>query len=183
MSEPDAGLHAEAVRLLDGWTAPDPPQESLRQAYLAYLAARPDALRRACSPGHLTASALVCDLPHRRTLLTLHPRIGRWVQLGGHCEPTDATVEAAALREAAEESGIPDLTLRPQPLQLDVHPLTCSGGVPTRHLDVRFLALAASDSVEQISDESLALQWFSFDELPDLDASTRRLVRYADILS
>ena len=30
-------------------------------------------------------------------LLTLHPRIGLWVQLGGHIEPEDGSLLAAAL--------------------------------------------------------------------------------------
>ena len=32
----------------------------------------------------------------RRVLLTLHPRLGRWVQLGGHCEETDSDILGAA---------------------------------------------------------------------------------------
>ena len=49
--------------------------------------------------------------PAPDTLLTLHPRLGRWVQLGGHCEDGDADIAAAALREAREESGIDGLTI------------------------------------------------------------------------
>ncbi|MBW8810801.1 MAG: NUDIX domain-containing protein, partial [Lysobacter sp.] len=37
---------------------------------------------------------------------TLHRKGGFWVQCGGHLEPDDATLSAAALREATEESGI-----------------------------------------------------------------------------
>ena len=40
-------------------------------------------------------------------LLTLHRKVGRWLQLGGHCEPADTTLAGAALREATEESGLP----------------------------------------------------------------------------
>ena len=57
-------------------------------------------------PGHLTASALVLDATGEHVLLTLHPRVGAWVSLGGHIEPEDGTVLAAASREAYEESGI-----------------------------------------------------------------------------
>lgn len=49
------------------------------------------------------------------------------------------TLAAAALREAVEESGIEGLAIDPDPLHLDVHLITCSLGLPTRHLDVRFL--------------------------------------------
>ena len=80
---------------------------------LAFLAARPDGCLRECVPGHVTGSALVLDHTGTHALLTLHPRFGRWLQLGGHCEETDADIVAAALREATEESGIDDLTIDP----------------------------------------------------------------------
>ena len=93
-------------------------------------------------------------------LLTLHPRLGRWVQLGGHCEPGDADIVAAALREATEESGINGLRIDAAPVPLHVHPVTCSLGVPTRHLDLRFVAHAPAGAVIAISDESLDLRWW-----------------------
>jgi 8-oxo-dGTP pyrophosphatase MutT (NUDIX family) len=99
-------------------------------------------------------------------LLTLHPRVGLWVQLGGHCEPGDHTLLDAAAREAREESGIGALSFDPAPLGLDVHPITCSLGVATRHLDVRFLAVAPEGAEPVVSEESLDLRWFGFDDLP-----------------
>ena len=52
------------------------------------------------------------------------------------------------------------------PLALDVHPITCSLGVPTRHFDVQFVAVAPADAEPVRSDESLDLQWFPWDDLP-----------------
>jgi hypothetical protein len=40
-------------------------------------------------------------------------------------------------------------------------------GVPTRHFDVQFLALAPKDAQPVMSDESLDLRWFAWDDLPD----------------
>ena len=175
-------LHADAVEVLRSWDPSNPHQDALRHAYIAYLLGMPDAMMRSCAPGHLTASAVVVDPARRATLLTLHPRVGRWVQLGGHCEPEDVTLQDAALREAREESGINELSIDPLPLQLHVHPLTCSGGVPTRHLDVRYLVTTPAYADEQISDESDDLRWFGFDDLPEgLDASTVLLI--ADAVS
>jgi 8-oxo-dGTP pyrophosphatase MutT (NUDIX family) len=153
------------IETLTGWAPPDPAQDTLRDAVLAFVLARPDSCARACEPGHITASAAVLDDSGTRVLLTLHPRLGRWVQLGGHCEADDADIGAAALREATEESGIAGLTLGPL-TAIHVHPLTCSLGVPTRHLDLQFVANAPADARIAISDESLDLQWWPVDGLP-----------------
>jgi 8-oxo-dGTP pyrophosphatase MutT (NUDIX family) len=159
-------LHADAFATLDAWRPERHAQESLRQAFLGFVAARPDACQRSCVPGHLTASAILLDATGSRVLLTLHPRVGAWLQLGGHCEPSDHTLVGAALREAAEESGIDGLTIEPTPIHLDVHPITCSLGVPTRHFDVRFLVRAPLGAQPVRSAESIDLQWWPVDALP-----------------
>ena len=182
-----ASLHQSTVDVLTAWEAPDPAQDSLRHAYLAFLAAREDACLRECVPGHITGSALVVDHRGEQALLTLHPRFGRWLQLGGHCEPEDETIVAAALREATEESGIEGLTITPEPAALHVHPVTCSLGVPTRHLDVQFVVHAPEGAEIVRSDESLDLKWWPLDKLPDdsdfgltqLAAAAARLARPA----
>ncbi|MBW0101686.1 NUDIX hydrolase [Pseudonocardia sp. KRD291] len=156
-----------AAAELSAWQPAGEAQLALREALLAFLAARPDdGCDRSCVPGHLTASALVLDATGEHTLLTLHPRVGRWIQLGGHCETGDATLRDAALREAREESGIHDLTISEHPLHVDVHPVTCSLGVPTRHLDVRYMVRAPAGAQATISDESLDLAWWPVDALP-----------------
>jgi coenzyme F420-0:L-glutamate ligase len=160
-------LHADAVRAIADLAANNDMEAAVRQGFLGFLAARPDAMWRSCAPGHLTASALVIEPSRRLVLLTLHPRAGMWVQLGGHCEPGDNTLLDVAVREAREESGIGSLSFDPAPLGLDVHPITCSLGVPTRHFDVRFLAVATAGSEPVRSEESLDLQWFSWDALPE----------------
>jgi 8-oxo-dGTP pyrophosphatase MutT (NUDIX family) len=172
--------HASAVEVLAAWAAPDSAQDALRHAVLAFLASRADACARESVPGHITASALVLDHTGQRALLTLHPRVGRWLQLGGHCEDSDADILAAALREATEESGIVGLRLDPQLAAVHVHPVTCSLGVPTRHLDLQFVAHAPAGAQIGISDESVDLRWWPVDALPpDADDALRYLVARA----
>ncbi|GAA4607826.1 NUDIX hydrolase [Actinoallomurus liliacearum] len=171
-------LHADAVRALSDWTAPDAAQDLLRRDFLAHLSAHENAMFRECVPGHLTASAVVLDPPGERVLLTLHPKAGMWLQLGGHCEPHDATLAGAALREATEESGIDELRLLPEPLHLDRHRVWCHGG--SYHLDVQYVAVAPDGARERISEESADLRWFPLDGLPeDTDEVVRRLVARA----
>lgn len=161
------GPQDDAVRALGGWKPADPQQESLRHAFLALMDARTDACMRACEPGHLTASAVLVDASGEHAMLTLHPKVGEWLQLGGHCEPADTSLAGAALREATEESGVADLTVDPEPVHLAVHPITCSLGKPTRHFDVRFVVRAPAGAEPVRSEESLDLRWWPLDAVPE----------------
>lgn len=170
-------LHAQARGLLADWRAPGSEQEALRAAYVAHLDAHPDGCWRSCVPAHLTASTLVLSPDGAQVLLQLHAKAQRWFQLGGHLEPGDTTLAAAALREATEESGLAGLDLDPEPVQLSRHEVRfCSPDGPVDHLDVRFVARAAGDVEPVANDESLALRWWPLDGLPTDDADVLELV-------
>ena len=174
-------LHDDALAVLTDWQAPDEQQNRLRTSYLDHLRRHRDGVSRSCVPAHLTASALVVDATGELVLLALHRKGGFWAQLGGHCEPVDATLSGAALREAGEESGIEGLrVLGSGPVDLDRHELSGAFGSCGEHLDVRYLVVAPPGAEPVVSDESDDVAWFPADELPpaaveDLD----RLVRAA----
>lgn len=160
-------LHRSALSVLTDWDCLDWHDDSLRHTMLAFLVSNPDGCLRTNVAGHFTASSLVLNTSGTHVLLTLHPRVGRWIQLGGHCEPHDDTVVDAALREAREESGIEDLTIDDSLLSAHTHPITCSLGVPTRHLDLRFVVRAPDGAAAVRSEESTDLAWWPVDSLPE----------------
>jgi 8-oxo-dGTP pyrophosphatase MutT (NUDIX family) len=55
-------------------------------------------------PGHLTCTALVFHPDQPRVLFMYHHRLRRWLLPGGHVEESDASLAAAAAREALEET-------------------------------------------------------------------------------
>jgi len=170
-------LHRDASDTLTGWTAPDAIQDELRHYYLRHLASYSDAVWRERLPEHLTASALVVSHDASRVLLNLHGKVRRWLQFGGHCEPGDATLAGAALRETREESGVTGLELDSVPVQLSRHAVRCGGGT-SYHLDVQFVAVAPPGAEPVCSDESDEVRWFGVDDLPsDADEAVLDLVR------
>lgn len=174
---PSGELLADALRAVRGSPPADAGERFEALAWAALLgAAGPSVLTRSHAPYHLTASAIVLSEDGTETCLVLHRRIGRWVQPGGHLEPGDPTVAAAAAREAVEETGLTGV-LRPEPVMLSRHPAPCAPGVVDWHLDVQHL-LVAGPAAPRVSDESDDVRWWPVDALPDpVAAGVRPLVR------
>ena len=101
---------------------------------------------------HITGSAIV--IGERGVVLLRHRRLDMWIQPGGHVDPGE-TPWSAALREAAEETGLPVSfvtgtglpvsfiaepgemagdDVAPRLVHVDVH----SGGRGHTHLDLRY---------------------------------------------
>ncbi len=169
---------ALARAILERYAPREEEQRKTRDAMLSFLDLHPqDAHLRTCVEGHLTASALVIDESRAKALLTFHKKLKRWLQLGGHCDG-DANLPGAALRESWEESGIDELAIDPQPVDLDIHLIPARTNEPAHlHLDTRFFVYAPAGARETLSAESLSLRWFGAAELGPIetDASVRRL--------
>lgn len=180
-----AGLDLQhARRLLEHYAPRDDHQALEQRRILEFVDSHPDALLRTCITGHLTASALLLDADGSRGLLTLHKKLGRWLQLGGHVDG-EGNLALAALKELEEESGLAGIRIDPRPIDLDIHAIPARGAEPEHlHLDVRFLAQAAQGAREVLSDESLALAWIDGAALASLpvDDSVRRLFRLAGLV-
>jgi len=139
------------------------------------------AYRRERLEGHFTASSWLVSGDGRRTLLTHHRKLGRWLHLGGHADG-DEDLSRVALKEAEEESGLAGLSVEPQIYDLDRHWIPEHGGVPGHwHYDVRFVVYAGDSEEFAVSDESLDLAWRDIAALAadtDADESLRRMARH-----
>ena len=172
--------HASALTALRAWSPPSPEQATLRTRFVSHLVDHPDGLERGCSPGHLTAGAVVLSADLGSVLLNLHRRAVRWFHFGGHWEPGDASLLATARREATEESGITGLRVHPEPVHLDLHQVEfCRGHDRADHLDVRYAAQAPAGVQPRVSDESLDVRWWPVDALPTLELEMHELIALA----
>lgn len=161
-----AHLRADALARLEAWSPPDDRQAVLRDEMLGHLRAHEDAMAKSGPPAHFTGSVLVLDEDLSAVLLTHHRKAREWFQFGGHYEPGDASVWHAAMREAREESGLDDLTVVDEIVQLDRHALVGDFGTCREHLDIRFAATAPVDAEHAVSAESLDVRWWPVDDLP-----------------
>ncbi|QFU15685.1 NUDIX hydrolase [Microvirga thermotolerans] len=149
-----AAFRQQVLALLDGHAAlfgrPAADHALLRRQ----IAQGQDIHSRSTFPGHVTTSAFVLDGTGRHVLLVAHRALGRWLQPGGHYEPPE-TLDASALREAAEETGLTGIALDPWhsltrlPIDIDSHriPARPERNEPEHwHHDIRYVLRAGGDA-------------------------------------
>lgn len=146
---------------------------------------RPGCFSREHLPGHFTGSAIIVTEDRSRVLLTLHRKLNKWLQLGGHADG-ESDLWNVAFREAQEESGLVQLEpvkssmwgdlssdMNRQLWDIDVHAIPeRKGDVAHDHYDARFVFIAKDAGAIQISDESQALEWFPIERALELNTET-----------
>src|SRR5690606_27699664 len=149
--------------LLENYKTPFEEEQSFVADFIALI--EDDlAFSRERSEGHFTASAWSVNKRRTHTLLTLHKKLNRWLQLGGHADGNETLLEVA-MNEAREESGLSFLRIVDQLIfDIDKRIIPVSSADTQHfHYDVRFVIEAESEEPLTISAESKDLAWVSFD--------------------
>lgn len=170
-------------RLLRQYAVTHAERAGVAGQILDFVVETPDCFQRTHQQGHITGSAWLLNSRGDAALLTLHRKLGRWLQPGGHADG-DPNPLRVALREAEEESGLTGIRpLSTDIFDVDIHriPARPQAGEPEhQHYDIRFI-LQAQDENFICSAESQALDWWTprrMDEQAELlDEAVRRMRR------
>lgn len=181
MSQATGDFRTSLLTALRFFAQKHPEQQQAADKMQAFIESTPDCFQRWYQSGHMTGSAWLINPAGDKALLTLHRKLGRWLQTGGHADG-DANLLRVALREATEESGINNITAESTDIfDIDIHliPENPAKREPAHyHYDVRFLFRAPHESFA-ISDESEALEWWGAEDFAtrcsELDSSVLRM--------
>jgi 8-oxo-dGTP pyrophosphatase MutT (NUDIX family) len=155
---------------MSGWLAGYQAASDTEAADVARMrglaTAEPDPWSRSL-PLHFTASALVLHPGSGRVLLRWHPRLRMWLQAGGHADPGECDPLAIALREAAEETGLPDLV--PWPDAGLKHVVVChvpagKGEPAHEHADLRYFVATGVPDAARPENPEAPLRWLTLAE-------------------
>ena len=146
----------DAVGLLGGFAPGDDGLAAKSKELTLQLLAHTESpfSRAQFKPGHITCTALVLHPFSRRVLLMHHHRLRRWLLPGGHVEKRDASLAAAAAREAEEETAVAiDPHFAPFLAGVDVHGIPAKKREPFHlHHDLIWCFRAADEKVEETSE-------------------------------
>lgn len=136
-------------------------KEDAARRILTFVRSTPDCFERSHASGHITGSAWLLNPDGDKVLMTLHRKLKRWLQPGGHADGEQDTL-AVALREAEEESGICGIIPVSEDIfDVDIHLIPARPGEAAHyHYDIRYLLRAPHEQFA-VSDESDDLAWWS----------------------
>ncbi|WP_265556525.1 NUDIX hydrolase [Serratia grimesii] len=160
----------EISSLLEGYKTSYAKEEEHKCNMLNILREQDNVFYEESKQGHFTASAWVLNHDKTKVLLTLHAKLNRWFQLGGHIEPTDLSFLDACLREAQEESGIQSIRADDAfVIDVDIHKIPENPKASAHlHYDITLCFVAGQNAEISMSKESKKLEWIPVNKVKDI---------------
>jgi 8-oxo-dGTP pyrophosphatase MutT (NUDIX family) len=178
----DLAITADHIRTtLTAYLDQHPEDKSELTPALDLVDAGADLTSRKEFRGHATAGAILAG-PDGRILHIHHLATGKWLLPGGHLETEDTSLQEAARRELAEETGIGADTVTPvgdSPLHIDIHPIEANdakGEPEHQHIDFRFLFRTTAQIGQLQTEEVTDATWRDLDRISD-DTLRQRVAR------
>ena len=172
-------MNSQKPNILPAWArtiadfAPGDGREAAeKQEIMALIERFGDALlTRECAFAHMTASSIIVNPERTKTLMAYHKIYNSWAWTGGHMDG-DTDFEAAALREAQEETGITGMKrIGPGAASIEILPVWAHvkrGKHVGSHLHLNISYLFEADEILPLRvavDENSAVGWIEVDKL------------------
>lgn len=135
-------------------------EQGIADRFIAFISQNKDCFLRELEQGHLTASCWLWNEDESACLFTLHKKLKKWLQLGGHADGEYCLLKVS-LKEAKEESGIETIIpLSNEIFDLHIHEVPESAKEKAHlHYDVRYVLKIEKETPLTVSDESIDLKW------------------------
>ncbi len=176
----------DILKLLENYQPIFSEEKKFQKEIIDFIEQNDDFALRSNLTGQLTGSAWVVNSERTKVLLIHHKKLNRWLQIGGHIETDDQTIEQTILREVTEESGLKNLKLLSSSIyDLDVHTIPQKKEVAEHlHFDIRLVVEAdENDTLLAQNEEVLDVKWYFVSEMENpsetdilIDASMKRMI-------
>ena len=141
-----------------------------KKLFLSFMDRNPDCLDRENLAAHFSASGWIVNRKRDRVLLCYHNVYRSWSWTGGHADG-DSNLEAVAVREANEETGVHATPVFPG----EIFSLEClyvmghekRGAYVPCHVHLNLTYLLEADENETLvvkQDENAGVRWFSTED-------------------
>ena len=165
------------IKLLQNYFPENKEEQIFKEEILDFIKANINCFERSLGIGHITASSWLVNADNSKVLLMHHAKLGKWFQLGGHCDGESDTL-AVAIKEAQEESGINNIIpVSEEIFDIDIHLIPENPKEKAHfHYDIRFLLKVNSNEKIVQNRESKELRWIEKD-IAKLPTDTPSIIR------
>ncbi len=161
--------------LLENYQTSFSEEIDFHKQVIDFITQNDDFALRSNLTGQLTGSAWVVNKERTKALLIHHKKLNKWLQIGGHIEDSDQTIEETILREIKEESGLKTLKLLSSSIyDIDIHTIPQKKEIAEHlHFDIRLIIEAdENEALLPQNEEILDIKWYDLHKVQNLAEST-----------